>query len=73
MSSKSTVYALITSYNKRTFEKFMRDVNQKYNERISINKKLRYEVEMQINEATRPVSKEYPNPVYLLPGPRIYA
>ena len=34
----------LLDYNKRTFEKFMRDVNQEYNEWISANKKLRCEI-----------------------------
>ena len=46
----------LLDYNKRTFEKFMRDVNQEYNEWISANKKLRYEVsdlKMQVREAEK--------------------
>jgi hypothetical protein len=35
----------LLDYNKRTFEKFMRDVNQEYNGRINANKKLRGEIE----------------------------
>ena len=34
----------LLDYNKRIFEKFMRYVNQEYNEWISANKKLRYEI-----------------------------
>ena len=65
----------LLDYNKRTFEKFMQDVNLEYNERVNAKKKIRYEIEdlkMQVQEAekelasmksdsTRPASKEYPN------------
>ena len=65
----------LLDYNKRTFEKFMQDVNQEYNERVNANKKMHYEIEdlkMQVQEAekelasmksdsTCPASKEYPN------------
>ena len=67
----------LLNYNKRTFEKFMQDVNQEYNERISANKKLHYEVsdlKMQMQEvkkklvsmksnSTHLVLKESPSPV----------
>jgi hypothetical protein len=35
----------LLDYNKRTFKKFMQDIDREYRERISINKKLRYENE----------------------------
>ena len=35
----------LLDYNKRTFEKFMQDIEREYRERISVNKKLRYENE----------------------------
>ncbi|POG56293.1 hypothetical protein GLOIN_2v1826331, partial [Rhizophagus irregularis DAOM 181602=DAOM 197198] len=34
----------LLDYNKRTFEKFMRDVNLEYNEWVNTNKKMRYEI-----------------------------
>jgi len=46
----------LLDYNKRTFEKFMRDVNLEYNERVNANKKMRYEIEdlkMQVLEAEK--------------------
>ena len=46
----------LLDYNKRTFEKFMRDVNLEYNERVNANKKMRYEIEdlkMQVQEAEK--------------------
>src|SRR2546430_10935173 len=46
----------LLDYNKRTFEKFMRDVNLEYNERVNANKKLRHENEdlkMQVQEAEK--------------------
>jgi len=46
----------LLDYNKRTFEKFMQDIEREYRERISTNKKLRCEVEnlkMQVQEAEK--------------------
>src|SRR6266496_5047913 len=46
----------LLDYNKRTFEKFMRDVNLEYNERVNANKKMHYEIEdlkMQVQEAKK--------------------
>ena len=46
----------LLDYNKRTFEKFMRDVNQEYNEQVNANKKMRYEIKdlkMQVLEAEK--------------------
>ena len=46
----------LLDYNKRTFEKFMQDIEREYRERISMNKKLRYENEdlkMQLQEAEK--------------------
>src|SRR5438067_2963692 len=46
----------LLDYNKRTFEKFMRDVNLEYNEWVNANKKLRHENEdlkMQMQEAEK--------------------
>jgi hypothetical protein len=43
-------------YNKRTFEKFMQDIEREYREQISMNKKLRCENEdlkMQLREAEK--------------------
>ena len=46
----------LIDYNKRTFEKFMRDVEEEYRERVSANKKMRCEIEdlkMQVQEAEK--------------------
>ncbi|GES81415.1 hypothetical protein GLOIN_2v1773502 [Rhizophagus clarus] len=46
----------LLDYNKKTFEKFMQDIEREYRERISTNKKLRCENEnlkMQLQEAER--------------------
>ncbi len=46
----------LLDYNKRTFKKFMQDIERKYRERISMNKKLRCENEnlkMQLQEAEK--------------------
>ena len=43
-------------YNKRTFEKFMQDIEREYRERVTANKRLRCEVEnlkMQVQEAKK--------------------
>ncbi|GBB96931.1 hypothetical protein RclHR1_28790002 [Rhizophagus clarus] len=46
----------LLDYNKRTFEKFMQDIEKEYRERITANKRLRCEVEnlkMQVQEAEK--------------------
>ena len=46
----------LLDYNKRTFEKFMQDIEREYRERVTANKRLRYEIEdlkMQLLEAER--------------------
>ena len=56
MNELKVLSQYLLDYNKRTFEKFMRDVNQEYNERVNANKKMRYEIEdlkMQVREAEK--------------------
>ena len=46
----------LLDYNRRTFEKFMLDIEKEYRERVNANKKLRYEIEdlkMQVEEAEK--------------------
>jgi cell division septum initiation protein DivIVA len=46
----------LLDYNKRTFEKFMQDIEREYRERVTANKRLRCEVEnlkMQVQEAEK--------------------
>src|SRR5581483_8712104 len=46
----------LLDYNKRTFEKFMQDIEREYRERVTANKKMRYEIEnlkMQLLEAEK--------------------
>jgi len=46
----------LLDYNKRTFEKFMQDIEREYRERVTANKRLRCEIEdlkMQLLEAER--------------------
>ena len=46
----------LVDYNKRTFEKFMQDIEREYRERVTANKRLRCEVEdlkMQVQEAEK--------------------
>ena len=43
-------------YNKRTFEKFMQDIEKEYRERVNANKKLRGRIEdlkLQVQEAEK--------------------
>ncbi len=56
MNELKVLFQHLLNYNKRTFEKFMRDVNLKYNERVNANKKMRYEIKdlkMQMLEAEK--------------------
>jgi hypothetical protein len=34
----------LLDYNRRTFEKFMHDIEKEYRERVTANKKMRYEI-----------------------------
>ena len=46
----------LVDYNKRTFRKFMQDIEKEYRERINANKKMRYEIKnlkMQVLEAEK--------------------
>ena len=46
----------LLDYNKRTFEKFMQDIEREYRERVNANKKMRYEIEdlkMQVQDAEK--------------------
>ena len=46
----------LLDYNKRTFKKFMQDMEREYRERISMNKKLQCEngnLKMQLQEAEK--------------------
>ena len=56
----------LIDYNKRTFEKFMRDVEEEYRERVSANKKMRCEIEdlkMQVQEAEKKLASARSNPI----------
>ena len=46
----------LLDYNRRTFEKFMQDIEKDYRERVTANKKMRYEIDnlkMQLLEAEK--------------------
>ena len=46
----------LVDYNKRTFGKFMEDIEKDYKERVTANKKMRYEIKnlkMQLQEAEK--------------------
>jgi len=56
MNELKVICQHLLDYNKRTFEKFMQDIEREYRERISMNKKLRCENEnlkMQLQEAEK--------------------
>ncbi len=56
MNELKVLSQYLLDYNKRTFEKFMRNVNLEYNERVNANKKLRHENEdlkMQVQEVEK--------------------
>ncbi|CAG8650461.1 20554_t:CDS:2 [Cetraspora pellucida] len=55
----------LLDYNKRTFEKFMQDIESKYREQVTANKKLQCEIEdlkMQLLEAERELASMKPHP-----------
>jgi hypothetical protein len=57
----------LLDYNKRTFEKFMQNIEREYRERISMNKKLRCENEdlkMQLQEAEKELASMKLNSSY---------
>ena len=57
----------LLDYNKRTFEKFMQDIEREYRERISMNKKLRCENEdlkMQLQEAEKKLASMKLDSIY---------
>jgi hypothetical protein len=46
----------LLDYNRRTFGKFMQDIEREYREQVNANKKMRYEIEnlkMQVLEAEK--------------------
>ena len=56
MNELKVFHQHLLNYNKRIFEKFMQDIEREYRERISVNKKLRYENEdlkIQLQEAEK--------------------
>jgi len=57
----------LLDYNRRTFGKFMQDIEKEYRERVNANKKLRCEIEglkIQVQEAEKELAsmKESPLP-----------
>ena len=56
MNKLKVFHQHLLDYNKRTFEKFMQDIEREYKEWISMNKKLQCENEdlkMQLQEAEK--------------------
>ena len=57
----------LLDYNRRTFGKFMHDIEREYREQISANKKLRCEIDdlkMQIQEAEKELASMKLNSVH---------
>ena len=57
----------LLDYNRRTFRKFMQDIEKDYRERVSINKKLRCENEdlkMQLLEAEKELASIKSSPIH---------
>ncbi|GBB90725.1 hypothetical protein RclHR1_17790004 [Rhizophagus clarus] len=57
----------LLNYNKRTFEKFMQDIEKEYRERVTANKRLRGEIEnlkMQVQEAKKELASMKSNSSY---------
>ena len=64
MNELKVLFQHLIDYNKRTFEKFMRDVEEEYRERVSANKKMRCEIEdlkMQVQEAEKKLASARSN------------
>ena len=56
MNELKILFQHLVDYNKRTFGKFMQDIEREYREQVTANKKMRYEIEnlkMQVLEAER--------------------
>ena len=57
----------LLDYNKRTFEKFMQDIEKEYRERVNANKKLRGRIEdlkLQVQEAEKELASMKSNSIY---------
>jgi cell division septum initiation protein DivIVA len=57
----------LVDYNKRTFRKFMQDIEKEYRERINANKKLRCEIndlKTQLQEAEKELASMKSNSSY---------
>ena len=56
MNELKVFHQHLLDYNRRTFEKFMLDIEKEYREQVTANKRLRCEVEnlkMQVQEAEK--------------------
>ena len=57
----------LLDYNRRTFGKFMQDIEKDYRERVTANKKMRYEIDnlkMQLLEAEKELASIKSNSSY---------
>ena len=56
MNELKVLFQHLLDYNRRTFEKFMHDIEREYRERVNANKKMRCEIKdlkMQVLEAEK--------------------
>ena len=56
MNELKVLFQHLLDYNRRTFGKFMHDIEREYRERVNANKKMRYEIEdlkMQVQDAEK--------------------
>ena len=56
MNELKVLFQHLLDYNRRTFGKFMQDIEKDYRERVTANKKMRYEInnlKMQLLEAEK--------------------
>ncbi len=44
MNELKVLFQHLFDYNKRTFKKFIHNIEKKYREQVNINKKLQYEI-----------------------------
>ncbi|PKY27351.1 hypothetical protein RhiirB3_390231 [Rhizophagus irregularis] len=57
----------LVDYNRRTFEKFMQDIEREYREQVNANKRMRYEIEnlkMQLLEAEKELASMKSNSIH---------
>ncbi len=64
MNELKVFHQHLLNYNKRTFKKFMQDIEKEYKERVNANKKLQYEIynlKMQLQVAKKELASIKPD------------